>query len=96
MAVVAVGDFDTELIEAKVRQHFAPPPEGEASTERAAVADPTDRPSFDVPANDAPLIDVFTDPEAPGTQLTLVRKVALRPARTWPHSGAARRNGSHS
>ena len=32
MAVVAVGDFDTELIEAKVRQHFAPPPEGEAST----------------------------------------------------------------
>ena len=76
MAVVAVGDFDTELMEAKVREHFAPPPEGEASQERAAVADPTDRPSFDIPDNDAPLVDVFTDPEAPGTQLTLVRKVA--------------------
>ena len=76
MAVVAVGDFDTELIEAKLRQHFAPPPEGEASQERAAIADPTSRPSFDVPDNDAPLIDVFTDPEAPGTQLTLVRKIA--------------------
>ena len=76
MAVVAVGDFDTELMEAKVLQHFAPPPDGEASQERAAVADPTDRPSFDIPDNDAPLVDVFTDPEAPGTQLTLVRKVA--------------------
>ena len=75
MAVVAVGDFDTELMEARVRQHFAPAPEGEASQERAAVADPTDRPSFDIPDNDAPLVDVFTDPEAPGTQLTLVRKV---------------------
>ncbi len=76
MAVVAVGDFDPEVMEARVRQHFAPPPEGEASQERAAVADPTDRPSFGVPDNDAPLVDVFTDPEAPITQLTLVRKVA--------------------
>ena len=76
MAVVAVGDFDTELIEAKLRRHFAPPPEGEASQERAAVADPTSRPSFDIPDNDAPLVDVFTDPEAPVTQLILVRKVA--------------------
>ncbi len=76
MAVVAVGDFDAALIEAKVRQHFAPPPEGEASQERAAAADPADRPRFDVPAHDAPRIDVFSDPEAPVTQLTLVRKVA--------------------
>ena len=76
MAVVAVGDFDAELIEAKVRQHFAPPPEGEASQDRAAAAPPTTRPGFDVPAHDAPRIDVFTDPEAPGTQLTLVRKLA--------------------
>ena len=37
MAVVAVGDFDTELIEAKIKQHFAPPPEGEAMQERAAA-----------------------------------------------------------
>jgi len=74
MAVVAVGDFDPEVMEAKVRQHFAPPPEGDAYQERATVADPTHRPSFGVPDNDAPLVDVFTDPEAPITQLTLVRK----------------------
>ncbi len=76
MAVVAVGDFDPELIEAKVKQHFAPPPEGEAPQERAAVAPPTDRPRFEIPEHDDLRINVFTDPEAPGTQLTLVLKLA--------------------
>ena len=76
MAVVAVGDFDTELIEDKIKQHFASPPEGESPYARAAVAEPTDRPTYDVPDHDAPLVDVFTDPEAPGTQITLVRKIA--------------------
>ena len=76
MSLVAVGEFDMEEIEAKITQHFAPPPEGEAYQERAAVTEPTDRPSYDVPDNEAPIIDVFTDPEAPVTQLTLVRKLA--------------------
>jgi zinc protease len=76
MAVVAVGDFDPELIEGKIKQHFAAPPEGESTYERAVVAEPTERPLFDVPDNEAPLVDVFTDPEAPGTQITLVRKIA--------------------
>ena len=40
MAVVAVGDFDTELIESKVRQHFAPAPEGEASQASARRSRP--------------------------------------------------------
>ena len=75
MAVVAVGDFDTELIEAKVKQHFAPSPEGEANQERAAVALSTDRPSFNIPSDEAPRIEVFTDPESPGTQFILVRKL---------------------
>ena len=75
MAVVAVGDFDTELIEAKVKHHFAPPPEGEAYQERAAVAPPTDRPRFDVPDQDALQVVVFSDPESPGTQFILVRKI---------------------
>ena len=35
MAVVAVGDFDVEDIEAKVKQYSAPPPEGEAGQKRA-------------------------------------------------------------
>ena len=76
MAVVAVGDFDAELIEAKVNQHFAPPPEGEANQERAAVAPSTDRPGFDIPGNETPRIEVFTDSESPGTQFVLVRKLA--------------------
>ena len=76
MAVVAVGDFDTDLIEGKIKQHFAPPPEGESPYEQAAVAEPTERPTYEVPDNETPLVDVFTDPEAPGTQITLVRKLA--------------------
>ena len=76
MAIIAVGEFDIAEIEAKITQHFAPPPEGEAYQQRAAVADPTDKPSFDVPDNASPIVDVFTDPEAPVTQVTLVRKLA--------------------
>ena len=76
MSLVAVGEFDMEEIEAKITQHFAPPPEGEAYQERAAVTEPIDRPSYDVPDNETPIVDVFTDPEAPVTQLTLVRKLA--------------------
>ena len=75
MAVVAVGDFDIELIESKVKQHFAPPPEGEATQTRAAIAPATDRRRFDIPGHDEPLIEVFTDAESPGTQFILVRKL---------------------
>ncbi len=75
MAIVAVGDFDTELIEAKIKQHFAPPPEGEASQDRAAVGSETNRPKYGVPEHDVPRINVFTDPEAPGTQVFLTRKL---------------------
>ena len=75
MAVIAVGDFDTELIEAKVRQHFAPPPDGEAAQARAAAGSPTIRPRFDVPEHAAPRVNVFSDPEAPGTQMILIRKI---------------------
>ncbi len=76
MAVVAVGDFDPDQIEAKVKQHFAPPPEGEATQPRAAVAAAGAPPAYGVPDNAEPIVDVFTDPEAPVTQVTLVRKVA--------------------
>ena len=76
MAVVAVGDFDAALIEAKVKQHFAPPPEGEANQERAAVAPSTERPRFNIPGHEAPRIEVFTDAESPGTQFVLVQKLA--------------------
>ena len=80
MAVVAVGDFDVEMIEAQVRRHFAPPPEGVAPHERAS-APPADWPRFDAPDHDAPVIEVFTDPEAPVTQVALLRRVAAETAR---------------
>ena len=76
MAVVAVGDFDIEDMEAKVKQHFAPPPEGEAYQGRAAVAPSTERPTFDVPGYDETRIEVFTDAESPGTQFILIRNLA--------------------
>ncbi len=75
MAVVAVGDFDAGEIEAKIRQYFAPPPEGEAGQERAAAGPPTDRPPVEVPGHETPLIEVFTDPESPATQFVLIRKL---------------------
>ncbi len=79
MAVVAVGDFQVEEIEAKIKQYFAPPPEGEASQERAAIGQSTDRPQIDVPGHETPLIEVFTDPESPATQFVLIRKYDPEP-----------------
>ncbi len=75
MAVIAVGDIDTEQIEAKIRQHFAPPPEGEAGQTSAAAAEPSTRPRYDLPEHAEPRVNVFSDPEAPGTQLFLLRKL---------------------
>ena len=75
MAVVAVGDFDVEAIEAKIKQHFAPPPDGNAAQPSAAAGDATDRPLTDVPGHEVPVIEVFTDPESPATQFVLIRKL---------------------
>ena len=76
MAVVAVGDFDVASMEAKVKQHFAPPPEGGANQERAAVGPSTDRPNIEIPGHETPWIEVFTDAESPGTRFVLLRKLA--------------------
>ena len=75
MAVVAVGDFEIEDIEAKVKQYFAPPPEGEAVQEAAVLGPSTERPSFDFETHDNPRIEVFTDAESPGSQFVLIRKL---------------------
>ena len=76
MAVVAVGDFDVDSMEAKVRQHFAPPPEGEANQELAAIGPSTHRPTVEIPGHETPWIEVFTDAESPGTQFVLIQKLA--------------------
>ncbi len=76
MAIVAVGEFDPAAIESKIKQHFAPPPEGQAGQAAAAVGDPTARPSIEIPGHADPRIEVFTDPESPGVQFILVRKIS--------------------
>ena len=75
MAVIAVGDFNTEAIESKIRQYFAPPPEGEAGQSSAAAGAPTTRPQYDLPEHELPRVNVFSDPEAPATQIFLLRKL---------------------
>ena len=76
MAVVAVGDFDVDEMESKIKQHFAPPPEGEANQDGAAVGPTTERPSVDVPGHEAPWVEVFTDAESPGSQFVLIQKLS--------------------
>ena len=76
MAVIAVGDFDIEAMEAKVKQHFAPPPEGEARQERAVPGVATSRPVVSITGHAEQSIEVFTDAESPGSQFVLIRKLA--------------------
>ena len=76
MAVVVVGDIDVAEMEAAVKRHFAPPPEGEATQARAAVQPPTVRPRYDVPSHAEPRVTVFTDPEATGTSTFIVRTIS--------------------
>ncbi len=87
MAVVAVGAFDVEDIEAKIKEHFAPPPEGGAMQERAAAAPAAERPVFDYTGHQTPWVNVFTDAESPGTQFVLVKKLSPR---TLPTESAYR------
>ena len=76
MAVVAVGDLDPDEMEALIREHFAPPPEGTADYPRAYRPDPpTDRTRFPVPAHADLRISVAADPEVNLTRLTLYHKV---------------------
>lgn len=68
MAVVAVGDFEAEQIEALVRQYFEPIPTATASM---------DRPQFEVPAHEDTAYTIVTDPEVPLTQIALYHKQPL-------------------
>lgn len=65
MAVVAVGDFDPQAIEALIREKF--------STMPAAENAPT-RTVYDVPDHDETLISIVTDPEATSSSIRVVYK----------------------
>ncbi len=75
MAVVVVGDIDVAEMEAAVKRHFAPQPEGEAMQARAAIQPPTERPRYEVPSHAEPRVTVFADPEATSTSTFIVRTI---------------------
>jgi zinc protease len=65
MAVIAVGDFDVEAVEATIRQHFSrlPVPEN-----------PRARVIYDVPGHDETLFAIASDAEATTSQVALLYK----------------------
>jgi zinc protease len=65
MALVAVGDFDLDAVEALTREHFAPLENPPAARPREAVA---------VPLGGERKVSIETDPEATSTAITLYRK----------------------
>ncbi|MFQ5888678.1 MAG: M16 family metallopeptidase [Gemmatimonadota bacterium] len=73
MAVVAVGDFDPERVEAVIRESFA------ALEPRP---DPRARELFEVPDHAEPLFAIATDPEAPTTSVSVYYKQPMRIMRT--------------
>ncbi|MEO5590206.1 MAG: insulinase family protein [Gemmatimonadaceae bacterium] len=66
MAVIAVGDFDPNAIEAKIKQHFA----GLTKPANAPA-----RPSYDVPGNKEPIVAIASDKEATSTSVNLIYKL---------------------
>ena len=73
MAVVAVGDFDSDVVESLIRQHFS-------GLRSPAAVRP--RRLAEVPDHDEPLFSIATDGEATRTQVTLYFKQPVRPQET--------------
>ncbi len=67
MAVIAVGDFDAERIEALINSHLADVP--------PASADAPERTEYEVPLHDETLFSVVADPEVPNTTVQLAFKL---------------------
>ena len=66
MAVIAVGDFDVNAIEAKIKQHFS---------KLKNPANPVKRPLYDVPDNAEPLVAIASDKEATSSNVNLIYKL---------------------
>lgn len=80
MAVVAVGDFDVDAVEAKIRAAMAPLENPEQPKEREV---------FDIPGHEETLISLETDEELTNTRVSVVFKHPGQPEGTV---GAYRRN----
>ncbi|MBR9974949.1 MAG: insulinase family protein [Bacteroidetes bacterium] len=66
MAIAAVGDFDMDKMEAKIREMFGSIPKRDT---------PVQRPTYEVPDHDELLFAIATDKEATGTSLSLYHKM---------------------
>ncbi len=73
MAVIAVGDFAPDVIEAKIKEEFASLP---------ASAKPRARLAVPVPPHAEELFTIETDPEATSTAVSIVTKMPHRPVAT--------------
>lgn len=70
MALIAVGDFETDKIETLIRKHFAHienPPDAEPRTQNT------------VPAHDETLFSIATDPELSNTAINIIYKRDSQP-----------------
>ncbi|HEX6575687.1 MAG TPA: pitrilysin family protein, partial [Gemmatimonadaceae bacterium] len=66
MAVIAVGDFDPNVIESKIKEHFS------------GLKNPANeqkRPLYDVPGNKEPLVAIASDKEATSSSVNLIYKL---------------------
>lgn len=79
MAVVAVGDFDPDEMEALIREHFSRIPEHD---------DPRRRSVHEVPSHRETLISVATDPELTSSSISVYLKKEPTP---WTDARAYRR-----
>lgn len=73
MAVIAVGDFDRDAMEAAIKAHFAPIP---------AAVSPRPRTAYNVPDHPGTRYAVATDREARATTVALIGKLPARDQRT--------------
>lgn len=64
-AVIIVGDFDVDKMEAKVKEYF---------TDNKMPANPKQRPDFEVPGNKEPLVAIATDKEASSAGIQMIWK----------------------
>src|SRR5690606_2035927 len=79
MAVIAVGEFDPAEVERSIRERFGRIP---------ASAGGPERPRFEVPAHEKPLVSIATDREATNSVVQLFYK---RPAQAMRTVGDYRR-----
>lgn len=70
-AIIIVGDFDPQMMEAKVKERFSKIPTRE---------NVQPRPSFEVPAHKEPIVDFFTDNELSRTTIEVYYKHPVVPA----------------